>query len=154
MLILGIDTSCDETSASILNNGTILSNIIYSQSIHTKYGGVVPNLASKDHEKNIYNTVNESIKVANITISDINAVAVTYKPGLIGSLLVGLNFAKGLALGLNIPLIPVNHLEGHLSSALINNKNIYYPYLCFLVSSSGQLHHNPYESKMQSKSGK
>ena len=134
MIILGIDTSCDETSASILKDGEILSNVVYSQYIHTKYGGVVPNLASKDHEKNIYNTVFSSIKDADININDISAIAVTYSPGLVTCLLVGLSFSKGLAIGLNIPLIPVNHLEGHLCSNLISNNLITFPYICLLVS--------------------
>ena len=134
MIILGIDTSCDETSASILKDGKILSNIVYAQHIHKSYGGVVPNLASKDHEKNILNTVCESLRVANIELKDISAISVTYAPGLITCLLVGLNFAKGLAVGLNIPLIPINHLDGHLCSNLINNETIDYPYICLLVS--------------------
>ena len=134
MIILGIDTSCDETAASILEDGKILSNIVYSQDVHIAFGGVVPNLASKDHEKNIFKTVQESILKAKVNLNDLDIIAVTYSPGLISCLLVGLNFAKGLALGLNIPLIPVNHLEGHLCSNLINNYNIDMPYLCLLVS--------------------
>lgn len=134
MIILGIDTSCDETSASILEDGKILSNTVFSQNIHTKFGGVIPNLASKDHEKNISITVQRAISDSKISLNDINAIAVTYSPGLISCLLVGLNFAKGLALGLNIPLIPINHLEGHLCSNLINDYKINFPYLCLLVS--------------------
>jgi len=134
MIILGIDTSCDETSASILLDGKILSNTVFSQNIHKKFGGVIPNLASKDHEKNIFITVQKAISDAKININDINAIGVTYSPGLISCLLVGLNFAKGLALGLNIPLIPINHLEGHLCSNLINDYKIQFPYLCLLVS--------------------
>ena len=134
MIILGIDTSCDETSASILQDGNILSNTVFSQNIHKKFGGVIPNLASKDHEKNISMTVKQAINDAKININDINAIGVTYSPGLISCLLVGLNFAKGLALGLNIPLIPINHLEGHLCSNLINDYKIKFPYLCLLVS--------------------
>ena len=134
MIILGIDTSCDETSASILKDGKILSNIVFSQHVHKKYGGVVPNLASKDHERNIFNTVNQSIVDANIKMQDIAAIAVTYSPGLISCLLVGLNFAKGLSVGLNIPLVAVNHLEGHLCSNFIDNDLITFPYICLLVS--------------------
>ena len=134
MLILGIDTSCDETAASVLYDGKILSNIVYSQNIHKKFGGVVPNLASKDHEKNIYDTILKAISEASVKIDDLEAIAVTYSPGLISCLLVGLNFAKGLSIGLNIPLIPVNHLEGHLCSNLIDNYNIDMPYICLLVS--------------------
>ena len=100
-LILGIESSCDETAAAILEDGKrILSNVVASQvNVHKKYGGVVPNLASKDHEKNIYKTISKSIKDANINIEDITAISVTYSPGLITCLLVGLNFAKGLAIG-------------------------------------------------------
>ena len=134
MIILGIDTSCDETAASILKDGKILSNTVYSQTIHNEYGGVVPNLASKDHEKNIYNTILKALNEASILIEDLDAIAVTYSPGLISCLLVGLNFAKGLSIGLNIPLIPVNHLEGHLCSNLIDNYKINMPYICLLVS--------------------
>jgi len=134
MTILGIDTSCDETAASILKDGIILSNIVYSQTIHTKFGGVIPNLASKDHEKNILSTVNKAIDKSDISLKDLDAIAVTSSPGLISCLLVGLNFAKGLAVGLNIPLLPINHLEGHLCSNLINNFTIDFPYICLLVS--------------------
>ena len=134
MIILGIDTSCDETAASILEDGKILSNIIHSQIIHKKYGGVVPDIASKNHEENISFVVKASLKKAKIKFSDISAIAVTYCPGLMSSLLVGLNYAKGLSLGLNIPLIPINHLEGHLCSNLINKTNVKYPYISLLVS--------------------
>ena len=104
MIVLGIETSCDETSASIVKDFKVLSNVVKTQSIHIEYGGVVPNLASKDHEKKILNVVNASLKEANICLSDIDAVAVTYGSGLLGSLIVGLNFSKGLCVGLDIPL--------------------------------------------------
>ena len=133
MIVLGIETSCDETSASIVKDLKVLSNIVKTQSIHIKYGGVVPDLASKDHEKKILNIVNASIKEAKVQLSDIDAVAVTYGSGLLGSLIVGLNFAKGLSIGLNIPLIAVSHLVGHLSSSFINNK-VKYPHLSLIVS--------------------
>lgn len=133
MIILGIETSCDETSASILENATVLSNIVVSQLIHIDFGGVVPALASKDHEKLINQVVNKSLEVSNHKLSDIDAVAVTQGPGLIGSLMIGLNYAKGLCVGLNIPLVGVNHLMGHIASGFINN-DINYPYLCLLVS--------------------
>ena len=133
MVILGIETSCDETSASILKDKKILSNIVVSQLVHEKYGGVVPSLASKDHEKLINLVVNKSLKSSLCDFTDINAIAVTQGPGLIGSLLIGLNYAKGLSVGLNIPLIGINHLEGHVASGLIDNR-INYPYLCLLVS--------------------
>ena len=133
MIILGIETSCDETAASILKDGKILSNIVHSQLIHENYGGVVPELASKNHEKLINNVVTVAISRAKISIKDINAIAVTQGPGLIGSLVIGLNYAKGLSIGLNIPLIGINHLEGHLHSGILD-KTIIYPYLCLLVS--------------------
>ena len=133
MIILGIETSCDETSASILENAIVLSNIVVSQLVHIDFGGVVPALASKDHEKLINQVVNKSLEVSNYKLSDIDAVAVTQGPGLIGSLMIGLNYAKGLCVGLNIPLIGVNHLMGHIASGFITN-DINYPYLCLLVS--------------------
>jgi N6-L-threonylcarbamoyladenine synthase len=133
LIILGIETSCDETSASILENNKVLSNIVVSQLIHIDFGGVVPALASKDHEKLINLVVNESLEVANYKLRDLDAVAVTQGPGLIGSLMIGLNYAKGLCVGLNIPLVGINHLRGHIASGFISN-NIRYPYLCLLVS--------------------
>ncbi len=134
MIVLGIETSCDETSASIVRNGIVLTNKIYSQQIHKKYGGVVPDLASKDHEKNIYNIVLDSINDSNIKLADIDVIAVTFGSGLLSSLIVGLNFAKGLSIALNIPIIAINHLEGHLCSSIINNKFIKYPYMSLIVS--------------------
>ena len=133
MIILGIETSCDETSASVLKNGKILSNVVNTQLIHSKYGGVVPSLASKNHEKLINHVVDKAIDDARINLSDINAIAVTQGPGLIGSLMVGLNYAKGLSIGLGIPLIGVSHLDGHLLSGQIDN-NLRFPYICLLVS--------------------
>ena len=133
MIILGIETSCDETSASILKDKIVLSNIVISQLVHEKFGGIVPFLASRDHEKLIHTVVSKSLDNASCLVSDIDAVAVTQGPGLIGSLLIGLNYAKGLCIGLDVPLIGVNHLHGHIASGLINNK-ISYPYLCLLVS--------------------
>ena len=134
MNILGIETSCDETSAAIINDGVLLSNVVYSQEIHVKYGGVVPEYASREHEKNLINTIEESLDIAKIDICDLDAIAVTYGPGLMGSLLVGLNTAKGLSIGLDIPFVGVNHMEGHLFANLINKEDINYPYLCLLVS--------------------
>ena len=133
-VVLGIETSCDETSAAIIKDGELLSNIVYSQKIHIKYGGVVPEYASREHEKNLINTIKESLCVANITMSDLDAIAVTYGPGLLGSLLVGLNMAKGLSIGLDIPFVGVNHMEGHLFANMIGRNDINYPYLCLLVS--------------------
>lgn len=133
-VVLGIETSCDETSAAIMKDGELLSNIVYSQKIHIKYGGVVPEYASREHEKNLINTIKESLCVANLTMSDLDAIAVTYGPGLLGSLLVGLNMAKGLSIGLDIPFVGVNHMEGHLFANMIGRNDINYPYLCLLVS--------------------
>ena len=133
MIILGIETSCDETSASVLKDGIILSNIVNTQLIHSEYGGVVPSLASKNHEKLINHIVNKAISDSKIKLSDIDAIAVTQGPGLIGSLMVGLNYAKGLSVGLGKPIIGISHLEGHLFSGLIDN-NIKFPYTCLLVS--------------------
>ena len=133
MVILGIETSCDETSASILKDGRILSNVIVSQLVHSEYGGVVPYLASKDHEKLVHRVVLQSVEDSSLSFDDITAIAVTQGPGLIGSLLIGLNYAKGLSIGLKIPLIGINHLHGHIASGLIDN-NIDFPFLCLLVS--------------------
>jgi len=134
MNILGIETSCDETSAAIIKDGLLLSNIVYSQKIHIKYGGVVPEYASREHEKNLINTINESLNVAKIRMIDLDAIAVTYGPGLMGSLLVGLNMAKGLSIGLDIPFVGINHMEGHLFANLLGKDKIDYPYICLLVS--------------------
>ena len=134
MNILGIETSCDETSAAIIKDGLLLSNIVYSQKIHIKYGGVVPEYASREHENNLIDTINEAVKVANIKLGELDGISVTYGPGLLGSLLVGLNMAKGLSIGLNIPFIGINHMEGHLFANLLEENKIEYPYICLLVS--------------------
>ena len=134
MVVLGIETSCDETSAAIIKDGLVLSNKVYSQEIHKKYGGVVPELASIDHEKNIYSIVKDALDISKIELHDLDVIAVTYGSGLLSSLIVGLNFAKGLSIGLNIPIIAINHLEGHLASSLINNHNIPFPYISLIVS--------------------
>ena len=134
MIILGIETSCDETSAAILKDYKVLSNVVRTQTIHTSFGGVVPNLASKDHEKSILDIVNTSIKNACISINDIDLIAVTYGSGLLGSLIVGLNFAKGLSIGLDIPLVPVSHLKGHLCSNLLNKHMSTNPSISLIVS--------------------
>ena len=149
MNILGIETSCDETSAAIIKDKVLLSNIVYSQDIHVKYGGVVPEYASREHEKNLLNTISESLSVAKIKINELDAIAVTYGPGLSGSLLVGLNMAKGLSMGLNIPFIGINHMEGHLFANLLTDNCINYPYICLLVSGGHTqiwiVHKNKYE---------
>ena len=134
MNLLGIETSCDETSAAIIGDGVLLSNVVYSQKIHIKYGGVVPEYASREHEKNLLNTIKEALSIAKIDLHELDVIAVTYGPGLLGSLLVGLNMAKGLSVALNIPFIGINHMEGHLFANLIGQNKIQYPYICLLVS--------------------
>ena len=137
MTILAIETSCDETSVAIFKNKKLLSNKVYSQiDIHKKFGGVVPEIASRDHVKKIDWVFNTAIKNANINVNSIDAVAVTYGPGLIGPLLVGISFAKGLALALNKPLIGVNHLIGHMNAVFIENPQLKPP-LLFLIVSGG-----------------
>ena len=134
MYILGIETSCDETSVAISKNRNVLSNITVSQVIHSDYGGVVPEIASREHLALIARVTEKAYEEANLDITDIDAIAVTNGPGLKGALMVGVNFAKGLAISNNIPLIGVNHMEGHLFSNFIDADNINYPFLCMLVS--------------------
>ncbi|MGD9344245.1 MAG: tRNA (adenosine(37)-N6)-threonylcarbamoyltransferase complex transferase subunit TsaD [Candidatus Aminicenantes bacterium] len=136
MKILGIETSCDETSAAVLADSMeILSSIVLSQDeIHAPYGGIVPELASRQHIESITYVVEESLSRARLSLEDIDAYAVTQGPGLIGSLLVGLSFAKGLAYSFDKPLIPIDHLEAHVESAFIENKEIAFPALALLVS--------------------
>lgn len=122
IIILGIESSCDDTSCAILKNGVVLSNITANQAIHEKYGGVIPELASRDHQKNIIPVVHEALKKANITLQQINAIAITRGPGLSGSLLVGLSFAKSLSLALQIPIIEVNHMQGHILAHFIKEE--------------------------------
>ena len=134
MIVLGIETSCDETSASIIKDGELLTNIVHTQKIHEEYGGVVPELASQEHLNQIMTVIQASLLKASLNLSSIDAIAVTYGPGLMGSLLIGLNFAKAMSLSLNIPFLGVNHLEGHLYSNYIDNDNVKFPHLCCLVS--------------------
>ncbi len=134
MIILGIETSCDETSASIINNNKLVSSIVYTHQIHKKYGGVVPELASQEHLNEIIDVIEASLLESKLKIKDIDGIAVTYGPGLMGSLLIGLNFAKAMSLSLDIPFLGINHLEGHLYSNYIDNDNILFPHLCLLVS--------------------
>ncbi len=134
MYILGIETSCDETSAAISKDRNILSNTTVNQIIHTEYGGVVPEIASREHLALIDKVVDKSIKDSGLKIKDLNAIAVTNGPGLKGALMIGVNFAKGFSIANNIPLIGVNHMEGHLFSNFIDSKKIEYPFLCMLVS--------------------
>lgn len=135
--ILGIESSCDDTSAAIIQNEAILSNVIASQDIHKKYGGVVPELASRAHQSNIIPVVETAIKNAGINKKDIDAIAFTNGPGLLGSLLVANSFTKGFSLGLNIPMIEVNHMQAHILAHFIDNqadKKPVYPFLCLTVS--------------------
>lgn len=135
-VILGIESSCDETSASVVVNGRkVLSNVISSQiDLHKIYGGVVPEIASRKHIENIGFVVEEAVKKASITLNDIDGIAVTYGPGLVGALLVGLSYAKGLSFSLNKPLIGVHHIEGHIAANYLNNTDFKPPFICLVVS--------------------
>ncbi len=134
IVILGIESSCDETSAAICINGKIKSNIIATQSIHKIYGGVVPELASRSHQKNIIPVVNEALAQANIPANKINAIAYTQGPGLLGALLVGSSFAKAMALSLDKPVIPVHHMHAHIYSHFIDEPAPDFPFICLTVS--------------------
>ena len=139
MYILAIESSCDDTSAAVLKDGILLSNVTASQAVHEEYGGVVPELASRAHQQNIVPVVDAAIKRAGITKEELNAVAFTRGPGLMGSLLVGVSFAKGFARSLGIPMIDVNHLQGHVLAHFIresedDHDQPTFPYLCLLVS--------------------
>ena len=131
--ILGIESSCDDTAASVIHNGRILSNVVASQKIHEEYGGVVPELASRAHQQNIIPVVHQAIKKAGITKNQLRAVAFTKGPGLMGSLLVGTSFAKSLSYGLNIPLIDVNHMQGHILAHFIDEDGFDKPPFPFLA---------------------
>ena len=137
-LILGIESSCDDTSAAVVGDGILLSNVIASQKVHESYGGVVPELASRAHQQNIVPVVSEALKIAGVTADELSAVAYTRGPGLIGSLLVGSSFAKGLCVALGIPLIEVNHLQAHALSSFIRENASEpvpdFPYISLLVS--------------------
>lgn len=139
MKILGIESSCDDTSASVVCDGKLLSNVINTQAIHEKYGGVVPELASRAHQQNIVLVVKEAIERAGIGMDELDAIAFTKGPGLLGSLLVGASFAKGLSVSLGIPLVGVNHLHGHILAHFLREKGEddcvpQFPFLCLLVS--------------------
>lgn len=133
-IILGIESSCDETSASICINGEIRSNVIATQAIHAKYGGVVPELASRAHQQNIIPTVEEAIRQAKVSKNQIDAVSFTRGPGLLGALLVGTSFAKSFALAQNIPLIDINHMQAHILAHFIDDPKPKFPFLCLTVS--------------------
>ena len=137
--ILGIESSCDDTSAAVIRNGVALSNVIAGQTVHERYGGVVPELASRAHQQNIIPVVHDALKQAGVTKEQISAVAFTRGPGLLGSLLVGTSFAKGLSTALNIPMIEVNHLQAHVLAHFIkededDQNQPEFPFLCLLVS--------------------
>ena len=137
--ILAIESSCDDTSAAVMRDGLLLSNVTASQSVHEAYGGVVPELASRAHEQNIVPVVDAALKEAGVAREELSAIAVTLGPGLMGSLLVGVSFAKGMASALGIPLIEVNHLQGHIMAHFIKTPDEDkavppYPFLCLMVS--------------------
>ena len=137
--ILGIESSCDDTSAAVLRDELLLSNVMASQEVHRRYGGVIPELASRAHQQNILPVVSEALKQAGVTLADIDAVAFTRGPGLLGSLLVGTSFTKGLSVAADIPIIEVNHLQGHILSHFVqvpgrDNRCPSFPFLCLLVS--------------------
>ncbi len=136
--ILGIESSCDDTSAAVITDGLLRSNVIASQKVHEQFGGVVPELASRAHQQNILPVVSEALRQADVSASDLDAIAFTRGPGLLGSLLVGTSFAKGMAIGLNIPTIDVNHLHGHVLSHFIKESDEQatpeFPFLCLLIS--------------------
>ncbi len=135
-LILAIESSCDETACAVVKNGReVLSNIISSQiDLHTLYGGVVPEIASRKHIENINPVIEEALKTAGCTLKDIDAIAVTYGPGLVGALLVGVSAAKAISFASNIPLVGVHHIEGHISANYIENKDLEPPFVCLVVS--------------------
>lgn len=136
ILILAIESSCDETAAAVVKNGReVLSNVISSQiDLHTIYGGVVPEIASRKHIENINPVIREALSNANVTLKDIDAIAVTYGPGLVGALLVGVSEAKAISFATGIPLIGVHHIEGHISANYIENKDLEPPFVCLVVS--------------------
>ncbi len=134
IIILGIESSCDETSASICVDGKILSNVTATQAIHEQYGGVIPEIASRIHQQNIIPVIDTAIKNAKISKNDINAVAFTRGPGLLGALLVGTSFAKAFALSLNLPLIDIHHMQAHILAHFIDEPKPAFPFLCLTVS--------------------
>ena len=138
-IILGIESSCDDTSAAVIKDGYLLSNVIASQQVHKDFGGVVPELASRAHEQNIVPVVSQALAKAGVAPGDLTAIAFTRGPGLLGSLLVGTSFAKALSISLDIPIVMVNHLQGHILAGFVKqygqeNRHPEFPYLCLLVS--------------------
>ncbi|GAG11679.1 unnamed protein product, partial [marine sediment metagenome] len=136
MIVLGIESSCDETAAAVVADGSLRSNIVAAQLDHTAYGGVVPEVASRLHERHIVPVVEQALAAAGASIRDLTGIAATYGPGLAGALIVGLNFAKGLAQSLGLPIIGIDHMEGHLWANFFQGPPAAdsYPYLCLLVS--------------------
>lgn len=133
-IILAIESSCDDTGAAVISNGKLLANIVATQKVHEQYGGVVPELASRAHQQNIIPVVHQALQKANIQKSDVNAVAFTRGPGLLGALLVGTSFAKSFAMGLGVPLIEVNHMQAHILAHFIEDPKPDFPFLCLTVS--------------------
>ena len=145
MIVLGIESSCDETAAAVISNGKMLSNVIASQvAVHSPYGGVVPEIASRKHIEAINPVIKQALTDANVTLSDIEGIAVTRGPGLIGSLLIGLSAAKALAYALNITFVGVNHIEGHIAAAFLAEKVPSFPFIALVVSGG---HTNIYQVK-------
>lgn len=134
MKVLGIETSCDETSAAVVEDGVVRSNVISSQVLHNLYGGVVPEIASRIHIQIISQVVREALEQSQTEIKEIDGIAVTYQPGLIGSLVVGTNFAKGLSIRFGLPLIPIDHIEGHIYSGFLEGENLEFPFVTLVVS--------------------
>lgn len=132
--ILGIESSCDDTAAAVWQNGKILANIVATQKIHEQYGGVIPELASRAHQSHVIPVVDQALRKAQLNLNQLDAIAVTLGPGLMGSLHVGVNFAKGLAMAAQLPLVGVNHLNAHLASVFIEHPKPQFPLLCLLVS--------------------
>ena len=133
-ILLAIESSCDETSVAICNNGKITANVIANQTIHENYGGVIPELASRVHQQNIVPAIQQALTIAKVNKKDVNAVAFTQGPGLLGALLVGVSFAKSFALALNLPLIAVNHMQAHILAHFIDDPKPNFPFLCLTVS--------------------
>jgi len=134
MTVLGIESSCDETSAAICHEGKIISNVIATQDVHKRYGGVVPELASRAHLKNVIPVVDSALKEANINLNDLTAVSYTQGPGLLGALLVGSSMARTIAMTHNLPIIPVHHMRAHVLAHLIDEPHPEFPFLCLTVS--------------------
>ncbi len=134
MKILGIETSCDETAAAVCVDGKIVSSTLSSQEIHTKFGGVIPELASREHEKTLNLIVHKALKESGLSLKDLDGIAVTQGPGLSGALITGTSFSKGLAVGLNIPILGINHLEAHIFANFLAEPDLEFPFVCLLVS--------------------